>query len=305
MDIKGLKYFIAVAEELNIGRAAKRLKIAQPPLSRQIAAMEDELGIKLLDRSRSQIQLTQAGRKLRDKGRQVIEEFEVAVRETKRVGSGVAGRISIAFIGSASYSVLPELVGIYREKYPEVQLDLQEMNYTSLQRALIQRETDIAVARPGFDDDEFRSEQLCVERFVAALPELSNLSAYDEIMPVDLANQTLILSSHQQGPSYAAVVVEALAREAIEPLATEVASDFQAMLSLVSLGAGVALVPELVATSERRGLVFRPYRGCNPGISLSVHARLDNRSPQVFQFLNLARKFSRSLLSTEADQQSS
>ena len=94
MDIKGLKYFIAVAEELSIGRAATRLNIAQPPLSRQIAAIEDELGVKLLDRSRSQIRLTQAGCILRDKGRQVIEQLEAAVRETKRVGSGVAGRMT-------------------------------------------------------------------------------------------------------------------------------------------------------------------------------------------------------------------
>ena len=302
MDIKGLKYFIAVAEELSIGRAATRLNIAQPPLSRQIAAIEDELGVKLLDRSRSQIRLTQAGCILRDKGRQVIEQLEAAVRETKRVGSGVAGRMSIGFIGSASYSVLPALIGSYREKYPEIKLDLQEMNYSSLQRALIQREVDIAVARPGFADEEFRSEQLCVERFVVALPETSDLSAQDAIKPADLADQSLILSSRQPGPSYAAVVVDALSRDAIAPHDTEVASDFQAMLSLVSLGAGVALVPEAVAMSERKGLIFRPYHGYNPGISLSVHARLDNRSPQVLQFLDLARKFSRSLSSVEADQ---
>lgn len=297
-----MKYFIAVAEELNIGRAATRLDIAQPPLSRQIAAIEGELGVQLLDRSRSQIRLTQAGCVLRDKGRQVIELLESAEREIKRVGSGEAGRINIAYIGSASYSALPALVRCYREKYPEVKLFLHEMSYSNLQRALIQREIDVAVARPELEDDEFRGERLCVEPFVLALPEASDLSAQAVIKPADLINQTLILSSRQPGPSYAAVVAEALSREGVDPYTIEIASDFQNMLSLVSLGGGMAFVPKSVSMFERRGLIFRPYDGYNPGISLSVHARLDNRAPQVVQFLELTRKFARQLLAENADQ---
>ena len=295
MDFKRLKYFLAVAEELHIGRAATRLDIAQPPLSRQIAALEEELGVQLFDRSRSQIRLTQAGCVFRDHARQLIGRLEAALRETRRIGSGSAGRLSIAFVGSASYGALPELIRTYRRCYPEVEMDLLAMNNADLQRALVEREVDIAVARPALQDEEFRRAPLCPEPLVLALPKSSELAARRDIRLADLAGQTLVLYPRQPRPSYADVVLDILAHDGVDPGSTDLAQDFQSAISLVSVGVGIALVPQSVSEAVRPGVVYRPYQGYNPGTQLTVHARLDNRAPQVIQFLEATRKFTRGL----------
>ncbi|MEW5421057.1 LysR family transcriptional regulator, partial [Amorphus sp. 3PC139-8] len=183
MDFKKLEYFLAVAEELNIGRAATRLDIAQPPLSRQISALEEELGVQLFDRARSQIRLTQAGCVLRDHARQLLNRLDIALRETQRVGTGSAGRLSIGFVGSASYGALLGVIRNYRNAYPDVNLDLLILSTANLQRALVEREIDIAVARPELEDLEFRKEVLSTEPLILAIPEGSTLSEHASDLP--------------------------------------------------------------------------------------------------------------------------
>lgn len=293
MDFKRLKYFLAVAEELHFGRAANRLDIAQPPLSRQIAALEAELEVQLFDRSRSQIRLTQAGEVLQDHARQLLERLDAAYRETKMVGSGASGRLRIAFVGSASHGVLPTLIKSYRSFYPEVELQLSAMNNAELQTALISREIDIAVARPVLDDEEFRREPLCTEPLILALPDNSELGTQLEIRFADLADQTFVLYPRKPRPSYADKVLDICAREGFKPKAVDLAQDFQSAISLVSVGVGIAVVPQSVSRTQRPGVIFRPYKGYNPGTGLTVHARLDNRAPQVMHFLEVTRKFAR------------
>ncbi|MBA4799772.1 MAG: LysR family transcriptional regulator, partial [Rhizobiales bacterium] len=153
MEFRQLRYFLAVAEELHFGRAATRLDMAQPPLSRQIASLEESLGVQLFDRSRSQIRLTQAGVVLQDHARQILDRMDTAQRETRLVGAGGAGRLRIAFVGSASHGLLPMLIKSFRSVYPEVELALSALNNAELHRALITREIDIAVARPELKDE--------------------------------------------------------------------------------------------------------------------------------------------------------
>ena len=176
MDFKRLKYFLAVAEELHFGRAAERLDMAQPPLSRQIAALEADLGVKLFDRSRSQIRLTQAGAVLEEHARAILDRLDAAYRATRLVGSGAAGVLRVAFVGSASHGVLPSLIKSYRSHFADVELVLSAMNNAELERALIQKEIDIAVARPELGDETFRSQLLCEEPVILALPDNADLS---------------------------------------------------------------------------------------------------------------------------------
>ena len=160
MDLRRLVYFVAVAEELHFGRAASRLAIAQPPLSRQIAQLESDLGVVLIDRSRSQIRLTQAGSVLLERARDVLERLDRTHREIKRIGEGFSGHLRVAFVGSATYGVLPNVIKAFRSAYPDVELALSAMNNAEQKRAVIQREIDIAVARPSLDDEELKSEPL-------------------------------------------------------------------------------------------------------------------------------------------------
>ncbi|MDZ7910139.1 MAG: LysR substrate-binding domain-containing protein [Gemmobacter sp.] len=296
MEFRRLKYFLAVAEELHFGRAATRLDMAQPPLSRQIAALEADLGVLLFDRSRSQIRLTQAGQVLQDHARQVLSRLEAAYRETRLVGTGSGGRLRIAFVGSASHGLLPTLIKSYRSYYPDVELVLSAMNNAELSHALIAREIDLAVARPELKDEEFRRELLCRETLILALPDNSRLASLPEIRFADLADQVFVLYPRRPRPGYADVVLDICAREGFSPAKLELTQDFQSAISLVSVGVGLSVVPESVSSTQRPGVVYRPYAGHNPGTALTVHARLDNRAPQVMNFLDITRKFARKTL---------
>lgn len=294
MELRRLRYFIAVAEELHFGRAASRLEIAQPPLSRQIAALEAEIGAQLFDRSRSQIRLTQAGQVLEGHARVLIERLDGAYRETRLVGEGGQGRLRLAFVGSASHSVLPSLIKSYRSHYPKVELAISAMNNAELHSALIQREIDIAVARPDLGDDELRAELLDREELILAIPDNSELATREEIRFADLGDQTFVLYPRRPRPSYADHVLGICRTEGFDPAATEMAQDFQTAISLVSVGVGISVVPHSVSQTSRPGVFYRKYIGTNPGTALTLHARRDNRAPQVVNFFDVARRFSRS-----------
>lgn len=294
MEFRHLRYFLAVAEELHFGRAATRLDMAQPPLSRQIAALEEDLGVQLFDRSRSQIRLTQAGLVLQDHARQILERLDAARRETRLIGAGGAGRLRIAFVGSATHGLFPTLIKAFRSGYPDVELALSALNNAELHRALITREIDIAVARPELKDEEFRRELLLREDLILALPDNSPFAAEERVNFADLSGQTFVLYPRRPRPSYADVVLGICEREGFKPASLELTQDFQSAISLVSVGVGLSVVPKSVSATPRPGVIFRPYRGYNPGTALTVHSRLDNRAPQVLNFMEMSRKFARS-----------
>lgn len=293
MELRRLKYFLAVAEELHFGRAATRLEIAQPPLSRQIAALEADIGTQLFDRSRSQIRLTQAGEVLENHARALVDRLDAAYRETKAVGEGGAGRLRIAFVGSASHGVLPILIKSYRSHYPKVELALSAMNNAQLHSALVSREIDIAVARPSLKDDELRAEPLVHEPLVLAVPDASEVAARKVIRLAELSDETFVLYPRRPRPSYADTVLEICRAEGFTPTKQELAQDYQTAIALVSVGVGISIVPESVSQTVRPGVFYRPYEGYNPGTSLTIHARRDNQSSQVMRFFDLARKFVR------------
>ena len=287
MDLKRLSYFLAVAEELNFSRAAERLKMAQPPLSRQIAQLEKQLGVELFDRSRSQIHLTQAGELLLDRARAILELVERSAGEVQRIGDGMAGRLRIAFVGSATYGILPLILRAYRLTHPDVELALTAMNNAELKRAIIQKEIDIAVARPRLDDSELKTELLVREPLLLAVPDTYEGTTF---RLANFRSETFVLYPRWPRPSFADLVIEVCKKEGFTPRQPMFAQDYQTAISLVSIGVGVALVPTSVAENHRVGVHFRSYNGYNPGTALSINYRRDNRSPQIAKFLALSRK---------------
>lgn len=288
MDLRRLLYFVAVAEELHFGRAAARLNIAQPPLSRQIAQLEEDIGVLLFDRSRSQIRLTQAGEFLLERARDILERLDQTEREVRRIGEGIEGRLRVAFVGSATYGVLPIIIREFRAKYPDVELALSAMNNAELKRAVIQREVDIAVARPSLADEELKSEPLHQEALILALPSTWPALERSEIRLGDLKHETFVLYPRKPRPSFADHVIQVCQREGFIPKSHVMAQDYQTAMCLVSVGVGVSLVPESVALSERTGVTYRAYVGHNPGTSLSLNYRRDNRTPHLFNFVRCA-----------------
>tara|TARA_R100000750_G_scaffold48238_2_gene33054 strand:+ start:2673 stop:3566 length:894 start_codon:yes stop_codon:yes gene_type:complete len=293
MELRRIKYFLGVADELHFGRAASRLGIAQPPLSRQIAALEADIGVQLFDRSRGQIRLTQAGEVLERHARQIVDRLDSAYREAHLVGAGGAGRLRVAFVGSASHGVLPSLIKSYRSHFPKVELALSAMNNAALHLALVQREIDIAVARPHLADEELRREPLERERLILAVPDNSELATRETIRLADLGDQAFVLYPRRPRPSYADFVLDLCRQVNFEPATLELAQDYQTAITLVSVGAGISVVPESVSRTTRPGVFFRSYEGPNPGTGLTIHARRDNQSRQVLQFLDIAKKFVR------------
>jgi len=294
LEFKRLKYFIAVAEELHFGRAAARLEMAQPPLSRQIATLEKEIGAQLFDRARSQIRLTEAGAVLLDRARDILDDLDSAYREVELIGRGGAGRLRVAFVGSATHGVLPSLIKSYRSHYPHVDLSLSSMNNAELERGLIQRDIDIAVARPNLQGDEFRSMALHHEPLILALPDNSALAGQSlPIKLADLDKETFVLYPRRPRPSFADHILKVCDGEGFTPVDQIFAQDYQTAISLVSVGVGLAMVPKSVSNSPRAGVLYRSYEGNNPGTSLTVHARRDNRKPQVLQFFDIIEKYTR------------
>ncbi len=293
MEIKRLRYFVAVAEELHFGRAAERLEMAQPPLSRQIAQLEKDLGVQLFDRSRSQIRLTPAGDVMLERARDIIERLESTYREVSLIGQGSAGRLRIAFVGSASHGVLPTLIKSYRSHYPNVDLALSAMNNAELERAVIQREIDIAVARPSLDIEELRTLTLHQEPLMLAIPDNSRLNAVQNIALKDLTDETFVLYPRRPRPSFADYILKVCAEEGLKPRETVFAQDYQTAISLVSVGVGISIVPESVSSTQRPGVFYRPYKGYNPGTGLSAHARRDNRKPHVMNFFDIVEKYTK------------
>ncbi len=293
MEIKRLRYFVAVAEELHFGRAAERLEMAQPPLSRQIAQLERDLGVQLFDRSRSQIRLTPAGDVMLERARDIIERLESTYREVSLIGQGSAGRLRIAFVGSASHGVLPTLIKSYRSHYPNVDLALSAMNNAELERAVIQREIDIAVARPSLDIEELRTLTLHQEPLMLAIPDNSRLNAVQNIALKDLGDETFVLYPRRPRPSFADYILKVCAEEGLKPRETVFAQDYQTAISLVSVGVGISIVPESVSSTQRPGVFYRPYEGHNPGTGLSAHARRDNRKPHVMNFFEIVEKYTK------------
>ena len=294
MELKRLRYFLAVAEELHFGRAAARLDMAQPPLSRQIAALEADLGAKLFDRSRSQIRLTPAGELFLERARDLVERLDSAFRETRLIGEGGAGRLRVGFVGSATHGPLPEVIKTYRAQYPGVDLMLSAMNNAELERALAQQDLDIAVARPALKGEELRTLRLVEEALVLAVPESAPLATRGAAIPLpEVEAETFVLYPHRPRPSFADDVLRCCEMNGFIPRDQVFAQDYQTAISLVSVGVGLCMVPESVSRVSRPGVVFRRFDGHNPGTRLTICARRDNRLAHVTNFFTVTQRLLR------------
>ncbi|APZ53287.1 LysR family transcriptional regulator [Salipiger abyssi] len=293
MNLKQLTYFIAVAEELHFGRAAERLGMAQPPLSRQIKQIEDELGAVLFNRGRRAVSLTQAGERLLERGRGLVRDFEDMQLEVRRLGEGAEGRLRIGFVGSSTFGILPNIVKSFRANRPDVNLTLTPMNNAQLQRRLVSREIDVAFARPALKDAEFRTIHLGVEPLVAAMPDTMETEKQGRVTIDELRGQSFILYPEFPRPSYADLVLESCAAHGLEVGKKLFTMDLLTALSLVAIGEGVCIVPASVASGARNGVRFREIAPQIGETSLSLNYRLDEQGPHVKTFVQIAQSVAR------------
>lgn len=294
MNFRHLTYFLAVAEELHVGRAAERLGIAQPPLSRQIKQFEIELGVLLFHRGRNGISLTQAGQRLQERGRQILGLVADSEREARRIGQGMEGRLRLGYVGSAVYGILPNIVKSFRAAFPDVFLTLTPMNNDSLQSGLIRREIDLAIARPELRDSEILTRSLISEPLIMSAPD-TLFPGRGAISPQEVSGQLLILYPEFPRPSFADLVLECAEHHGISTERVLFTMDVNTAIGLVAVGEGVAIVPRSVGTMQRNGIRFHTFTKPIGETGLSINHRIDDQSIHLRNFVAIARNVARSL----------
>src|SRR5579862_2353604 len=211
VELRQLRYFVAVAEELHFRRAAARLHVSQPPISQQIRALEAEIGCLLLSRTRRRVELTPAGEAFLGDARALLAGLDAAVAATRRVASGQTGRLRVGFVGSALLSVVPGIVHGFREARPGVEVELRERPTTEGLRGVLEGTVDVGLVRAPIEDaDELRCVRVLRERTVAALPANHPLAALRRIPLARLAAEPLVLFPRDQAPGFHDLLMRSL-----------------------------------------------------------------------------------------------
>ena len=278
IELRHLIYFIAVAEELHFGRAAERLFIAQPPLSQQIQRLEKELGALLFRRTKRSVELTEAGAVFLEEARRTVAQAELAVSTARRAQRGEVGRLEIGFVASATYLSLPEALRTYRRNYPEVELSLSELTTAQQVKALLNRQLDVGFVRPPLYTTEIETYILMEEEFVLALPETHALQNLANITLSKLKDEPFILYPRHLGPGLYDPVVSACQQAGFSPRVVQEATQMHTILSLVTIGVGVALVPACVQLLQWQGVVFKSLGNSAPKTQIALAWNKDNRS---------------------------
>ncbi len=285
MELRQLRYFVAVAEELHFRRAAARLHISQPPLSQQIRRLEEELGCRLLTRSRRRVELTAAGAAFLRDARAMLAELEVAVATVRRIETGQAGVLRVSFVGSALLSIVPGIVQRFRRGRPLVELELRERSTVEQLRALSAGVVDVGLVRPPVDADaDLHTEVVMRERTVAAIPSGHPLAALRRVPLRRLASEPLVLFPREQAPGFHDLLTSRLAATGTSPQVVQYAPEMLTIIGLVAAGIGVSPVPASVAGLGLDGVTYRPLSGA-PDTELLAVMRARDESPLVRAFL--------------------
>ncbi len=293
MELRHLRYFVAVAEHLSFGRAAARLHISQPPLSRQIRALEEELGTPLFVRTKRSVALTPAGAGLLPEARVLLRAADALKEGARHIAAGDVGALALGFIAVAAYSVLPELAPEFRRRHPGVRLALQEGTTDTLLAALKQGEIDAGLVLPPVDDGSLRYVPLFHDTLVAALPAARRPARGGSISLKSLAQEPFVLFPRQVGSGLYDLIVAFCRRTGFSPRIEQEAIQMQTIVSLVAAGMGVALVPASLQSMRRAGVAYRALAERSPAVEIGIAWRAADRAPAVQAFVAVAQSLAR------------
>lgn len=279
MELRHLRYFLAVAEEGNFRRAAERVGIAQPPLSAQIRDLERELGVQLFRRVPKGAELTDAGVAFLAEVPSVFERIDRAVRMAQRGARGEIGELRVGYTGTTSFNeIVPTALRQFRRDFPTVELTLEELNTPQLVERLLHRELDAAFIRPGREAPAGTSLlPLPDESMVAVVPGDHRLAERYAIELADLSDEPFILFSRVLGPALYDEVVDACRRVGFEPAVRQVAPQITSIANLVAVGLGVSVVPVRTAGAAVPGVRYVPFKGTAPVARLALASRETDR----------------------------
>jgi DNA-binding transcriptional LysR family regulator len=287
IELRHLRYFEAVATEMNFSRAAERLHIAQPPLSRQIRQLEEELGAELIDRKARPMQLTPAGRFFLEQTVQLLARLKETGEATRRIAQGQRTWFGIGFVPSTLYGLLPELIRGFRARHPEVEVTLSELTTVQQADALKAGRIDVGFGRLALGDPEIETETVLEEPVVAALPARHALLRHERLDLPLLADEPLVLYPARPRPSYADQVLQMFRGHGLVPRVAMEANELQTAIGLVAAGLGVALVPESVRRLHRDDVEYRPLAEAGVVSPVIMNFRAGDRSALLARFREL------------------
>jgi DNA-binding transcriptional LysR family regulator len=292
MELRHLRYFVAVAGELHFGRAAAKLHISQPPLSQQIQDLERELGVELFHRTRHFVALTEAGHAFLEEARRILEDADHAVATARKAGRGEVGHLSIGFGHASAAGVLGRILSAFRAGHEKVTIDLQTLHSIEQVEALVSRRIDVAFPILPVSHRDIRTEAIGTEPLVAALPADHPEARVRRIPLSDLKAEPFVRLSHAAAPTFHHLVERACADSGFAPRVEHEAGHVLTVLGLVGAGLGVAIVPGWLRTRPSDGVVFRPLSGA-PTIKIGVAYRRQDPSLLLPAFLDVVRSVSR------------
>ncbi|MFE1446177.1 LysR substrate-binding domain-containing protein [Streptomyces olivaceoviridis] len=285
-----LTCFVAVAEELHFTRAAERLSMTQPPLSRQIQLLEGELGVRLLDRTNRTVRLTPAGRSFLAEARRIVRQAEHAALAVRRVSTGEAGSIAIGFTAASAYSALGELLESARRALPRVEILLHELVTRDQLEALSEGSLDLGLIRPSAVGPDLTARTAVREGLVAALPADHALAAHDGPMELSAFDgEDFLMYSPTEARYFHELLLTTFRSAQVRPVFTQYLSQVHSILALVNIGWGIALVPEAAAEMRPTGVVYRPLHlpGHPRPVELDYVWRKSNDNPALHALLQL------------------
>lgn len=276
LETRQLQYFVVLAEELHFSRAAKRLCISQPPLSIAIKQLEGTLDAQLFERNSRGVRLTHAGQHLLAQARDILERTRRAAVDTRAVAQGMAGSLRLGFVGSSMYRGLPEALERMRAQYPDVRVDLHELNSIDQIAALQSGKIDVGLMHTMAPPLGMSAQAMVSEPFIACLSATHPLAEHKRIAVAQLANERLILFSEAVSPDYFRVIRSMCQKAGFDPELRHEVRHWLSVLSLVGAGQGVSLVPACLQRAGMQGLAFKPIAGKTP---LSVLQAMWRPSP--------------------------
>ncbi|ENQ9245125.1 LysR family transcriptional regulator [Pseudomonas aeruginosa] len=298
MELRHLRYFIAVAEELHFGRAAERLGISQPPLSQQIQALEEEIGARLFERTNRRVELTDAGRLFLDESRQVLAQVDKAVLLARRAHLGELGELKIGFTSSAPFtSTIPSSIHAFRKAYPDVHLDLQEMSSRQVLKALLEESLQVGVIRPLALPDAVHWVELFREPLVAVLRADHPLAAGSEdgLAIAALAEEPFVFFPRSYGTGLYDQVIALTRQAGFSPRIAQEASEAMTIIGLVSAGLGVSILPASFRRTRVDGVVYRTLSDPEATTAVWLVRRQNEGSLLALSFIDLVTREAASL----------
>lgn len=290
MELRQLRYFIAVAEELHFSRAAARLHIAQPPLSQQIKQLETELHTQLLWRTKRRVELTDAGQAFLEEARKTLAQAEHAVRVAQSSGMGKTAQLQLGFIDTSTYGFLPRLLQVFKERHPNIQVVLHEMTSGELVEALKRAEIQLAVLRPPRAGSQLSLHEIGRERLLVALPSGHRLARMRQVPVEELGSEGWVLFPRLLSPGLHDHLLGICHKAGFTPRVVQEVREGHTIVGLVAAGLGITVITESLEHWGRPGVVFRPLLAATAWLPMSIAWRKDERAPIVHSFVEMARE---------------